>query len=101
MSHDTAVRIHSLIAQVIGCLAGKLGMQGEAAARQRIERTTATPIEGQKAARFAGSRTSDIRSFDDSDIDAAPGQKIGGASPDHAAAANHDMHVCCSPKDYH
>ena len=91
--YETAVRIHSAIAPVVVDLTGKLGMQGEAAARQRIERTTGAPIESQKATRFAGSRASDLRSFNDSDIDAAPSQEIGGASSNHAAAANHDTHL--------
>jgi len=76
---------------------GKLGMEREAAARQSIERTTGAPVEGQKAARLAGSRASDPRSLDDDDIDAAPGQEIGGARSDHAAAANQDTHLA-SPR---
>ena len=67
-------------------------MQGEAAARQRIERTTGAPIERQKATRFAGSCASHLRSFNDGDIDAAPGQEIGDASSNHAAAANQNTH---------
>jgi hypothetical protein len=68
-------------------------MQGEAAARQRIERTTGAPIENQKATRFAGSCASDLRSFNDRDIDAAPSEEIGGTSSNHVAAANHNTHV--------
>ena len=92
-NYETAVRIHSAIAPVVVYLTGKLGMQGEAAARQRIERTTGAPIEGQKATRFAGSCASHLRSFNDSDIDSAPGQEIGGAGSDHAAAADQHTHA--------
>lgn len=92
-SYETAVRIHSAIGPVVIYLTGKLGMQGEAAARQRIERATGAPIEGQKATRFAGSCASYLRSFNGSDIDAAPSQEIGGASANHAAAANHNTHL--------
>ena len=92
-SYETAVRIHSAIGPVVVYRAGKLGMQGETAARQRIERTAGAPIEGQKATCFAGSGASYLRSFNDGDIDAAPSQEIRGASSNHAAAANQDSHL--------
>src|SRR4029434_8404161 len=92
-SHETAVRVHSAIAPVVVNLSGKLGVQCKTAARQRIERTAGAPVEGEKAARLAGSGASDLRSFDDDDIDAAAGEEIGGASSDHAAATNQDTHL--------
>jgi hypothetical protein len=92
-NHETAVRIRSAIAPVVLYLPRKLGMQREAAARQRIERTTGAPIERQKATRFAGSCASCLGSFDDSDIDAAPSQEVGGARSNHAAAANQNTHL--------
>jgi hypothetical protein len=82
-----------VIAQIIGPLARDLGMQREAAARESIERTADAPIEREKPTRFAGRSASDVGSFDDSDIDAAPSQEIGGASADHAAAANRNTHL--------
>jgi hypothetical protein len=92
-SHETAVRGHSAIAPVVFYLSGKLGVQREAAARQSIERSAGAPIEGQKAARLARRRASDSRSLDDDNIDAAPGQEIGDASSDHAAATDQDTHL--------
>jgi hypothetical protein len=68
-------------------------MQHEAAARQRIERTAGAPVEREKATRFTGSRASDPGTLDDGNVDTAPSQKIGGASSNHAAAANHDTHL--------
>ena len=80
------------MAPVAVYLTGKLGVQGEAAARQSIERTAGAPVEGQKAARLAGGCAGDIRPFNDSDIYAAAGQELRGAGSDHTAAANQDTH---------
>ena len=68
-------------------------MQREAAAGQGVERTAGAPVERQEAARLAGGRAGDPRALDDDDLDAAPGQEIGGAGSDHAAAANQDTHL--------
>ena len=92
-NYETAVRIHAAITPIVAYLTGKLGMQGEAAARQRIERATGAPIGGQKATCFAGSCASYPRPFNDDDIDPAPGQEVGRASSNHAAAANQNTHL--------
>ena len=67
-------------------------MQCKAAASQRVEWTSRTPIQSQKPARFAGSRTSYHCAFDDHDTNAAPSQEVCGASSDHTTAANYNTH---------
>src|SRR5262245_54938662 len=79
----SAVRGRSVIAPVVVYPGGEFGMEREAAAGQGIEWTAGAPIEREKAAGLAGSRASNLRSFDDDDIDAAPREKIGGAGSDH------------------
>ena len=91
-NYETAVRIRSAIAPVAVKLMGKLGVQREAAPRQSIERTAGAPVERQKTTRLAGRCARHLRALNDSDIDAAPSEKIGGASSDHAAAANQNTH---------
>jgi hypothetical protein len=73
-------------------ITGQDGVKPEAPPRERIERAASAPVEGQKAARLARCRSGNLRPFHDGDIDPALTEEVGGAGPDHAAAADHDPH---------
>src|SRR5262245_56073367 len=92
-NYDTAIRVHSAIAPVAVEFIGKTQVQGKATARKRIERTAGAPVERQESPRFTRSRASDLRSLDNDHLDAAASQEVGGASSNHAAAANHNAHL--------
>ena len=67
-------------------------MKWKAAPRQRIERSAGAPVEGQKPASLAGCGGSHLGPFDDSDVDPAAPEEVGGAGSDHATSANDDPH---------
>ncbi len=73
--------------------ARELGMQVKAAARQRVQRRAFAPVAREEAAGLAGGCIRHLGAFDDDDLDAAAGEKIGGAGADHAAAADHNAHA--------
>ncbi len=67
-------------------------MQREAAPRQRLQRRTIAPVEGQKSPRLARCRTGDAGAFDDGRVDAAATQEIGDRGTDHASATDKNAH---------
>src|SRR5579859_6228484 len=73
-------------------LPGQPGVKLKTSLCQCVQRRARAPIAREKAARLAGRGIRHARAFDDDDLDAAAGEKKGGAGADHAAAADHNAH---------
>src|SRR5262249_34488932 len=84
---------HPPVAPVAADLLGELGMQREAAPRQRFERRAVAPVKGEEAARFARGSAGDAGAFDHRRAHAAAGEKISDRGADDAAATDQHMHA--------
>ena len=89
--------IHAPVSVVGTELAGEVGMEREARARQRTERRTVAPVQGEEAARLARGGAGHPRALDHGDRHAALGQEIGDRGAHDAGAADHDMAGRCHP----
>ncbi|MGY3343133.1 hypothetical protein ACVWYK_001902 [Bradyrhizobium sp. USDA 4470] len=87
-----AIRAHRPMAPIACNLFRQLRVKREAATCQRIERRAGAPVPREEAASLARCRGCDVGSLNHDDVDPATTQEVGRASPDHAAAANHNAH---------
>ena len=87
------------VAPVAADLLRQPSVQRKTPPGERFERGPVAPVEGEEAARFAGSRAGHARPFDDRRCDPAADQEISDRGADHAAAANQNTHrtgCCCN-----
>jgi hypothetical protein len=77
---------------VVGAeIAGEVGVQREARARQRAQRRAVAPVQGQEAAGLAGRGARHPRALHHGDGHPALGEEIGDRGAHDAGAAHHDM----------
>ena len=90
---DDAERVEPAVPPLVVDALGKLRVEREAAARQRLDRRAVAPVEREEAARLAGGRIGDAGALDHRALDAALAEEVGDRRADHAATADQYPHA--------